>query len=172
MKRLALLPLLMFAFACSDSTLLQPEEDLTIAAAARAARTVLTWQEAFDQSYAGDNFTTQSGVLHLWGIDNGFFVTGDLEGYSHVYGRCEIDLNSGKGGCSLTISYAITEYLSQSVDGGFECVGHSKIKGFPAALVQNGYFNCKGTGDFAGLNMKATGTNENLPNYVMTGEIW
>jgi hypothetical protein len=173
MRRLIFLPLLVFAVACNDSTLVQPENDLTIAADARAARTVVTWQEVFDQSYAGESFTTPSGVLHMWGIENGFNLTGDLEGYSLVYGRCQINLNSGEGGCgSITISYAIDEYLSAPVDGGFECAGHTEIEGFPAALVQRGYFDCKGTGYFEGLHMKAQGTNENLPAYQMTGEIW
>ena len=174
MRGLALLPLIMLMFACGDSTLVQPEDDLTIAAAARAGRTVLTWQEAFDQSWdAGESFATPSGVLHMWGIDNGFFVTGDLEGYSHVYGRCQINLNSGKGACTLTASYAITEYLSQSVDGGFECVGTSKLEDFPV-FTQYGRQECKGTGDFEGLRVKAETYNP-IPGgttYATTAEIW
>jgi len=100
-------------------------------------------------------------------------VTGDLEGYSHVYGRCQINISNGKGACSLTSSYAITEYLSQSVDGGFECVGTSKMEDFPV-FTQYGRQECKGTGDFEGLRMKTDVYNPTpgVGNYETTGEIW
>jgi hypothetical protein len=66
MKRLALLPLAMLVFACNDSTLVQPEDnaDLQIVAAARASRTVWTWQEEFVESLEeGYLRITPSGVL-------------------------------------------------------------------------------------------------------------
>jgi len=163
----------MLVFSCGDSTLVQPEDDLTIAAAARASRTVLNWQESFDhQEDAGDSFVTESGVLHMWGIHNVFEVAGDVNGYAHVYGRCTINLSNGKGTCSIKAVYDIAG-SGLTGSGTFECAGDSKLEDFPV-FVQHGYGNCKGTGDYAGLHMKYHTYNP-IPGgttYDTTAEIW
>ena len=167
MRWLALVSLLALA-ACSDAGVMEPESEATFSAAS-APWLVLTWQETFDQPFAGESTVTPSGILHMKNIDNGFFVSGDLVGYVHAYGRAMIDLGTGRGNGSGTSVYQLTE----PGIGTLECNWHSKIAGFPV-FVQHGEFTCGGTGYFEGWKVKISGNNVNNPGigiYDAIGEV-
>jgi hypothetical protein len=102
-------------------------------------------------------------------IDNGFFVTGGIEGYVHVYGRARIDLRTGLGNASGTAVYELT---APGV-GTLECNWHSKLYEFPVFL-QYGQSTCTGTGYFQGWKLKAKTSNESNPGvgiYSVMGEV-
>ena len=167
MRRLLYLPVLVFALACNDSAVFQPSENPTFSAAS-APWAVLTWQETFDQQYAGEVSVTPSGILQMKNIDNGFFVTGELVGYANVYGRAVIDTRTGLGNGSGSAHYDLTV----PGVGTLECQWHSKIYDFPV-FTQYGESSCKGTGYFEGWKVKARTNNETtgVGIYDVTGEI-
>ncbi len=108
--------------------------------------------------------------MHLSDVDNGFFVTGDVVGYSHAYGRARIDTRTGEGNGSGTLHYDLTE----PGVGTLECNWHSKIHSFPGPFVQNSEMVCHGTGHFDGWLVKARGNNEANPGvgvYTATAEV-
>ncbi len=156
------------AVSCNDATVFQPDEDATFSSAS-APLMVLSWQETFDQQYAGEVGVTPSGIMHMEGIDNGFVATGDLEGYVHFYGRAMIDTRTGIGNGSGSAHYDLTK----PGVGTLECQWHSKLYDFPDPFVQYAQISCKGTGYFEGWKVKMTGNNENNPGlgiYDVTGE--
>ena len=162
------IPLLAFAMACSDASVVEPKAEALFSPAS-APWLVLTWQETFDQSYAGETMVTPSQVLQMRDIDNGFFVTGGVVGYGHVYGRAALNLRTGEGNGSGTAVYQLTE----PGVGTLECNWHSAIHGFPV-FVQYGQYTCKGTGFYEGWKVKVTGNNESNPGvgiYTQTAEI-
>ena len=173
MRRLALLPLLMFAFACNNSTPVQPDADLMLAAT-QAGRMV------YDVEYLGDDpgsdwgnsRITPSNVLFITDFDFGYFVVGDLVGYQNlVGGSCKINLKNGKGTCNALAYYD----FDSPYDGTFECRMHGSIENYPEHLQYAKIFSCKGTGDFEGKNMHGTVNNEANPgvgDFVGTLEIW
>jgi len=168
MRKALLYPILTLALACNDATVFQPDEDLTFSAAS-APWLVLTWQETFDQPYAGESWVTESGILQMRSIDNGFSVTGELVGYAHVYGRVMIDTRTGNGNGSGSAHYDLTE----PGVGTLECTWNSKLYEFPV-FVQYGQSFCKGTGHFEGWKVKGTTTNETNPGigvYDVTAEV-
>ncbi len=164
MRRLALVPLVMLAFACNDSTLVQP--DALMLAAPQAGRTVYE----FDLIDVGPNDwgtlrETPSGILHLWGYHFIYEAEGELEGFQHVYGRGRIDTNTGKGNASGTQLFELTK----PGVGTFECRWHSQIDGD----AQHGWFySCKGTGEFEGMKMKGESVTEDGLIFASTAEIW
>ena len=164
MRRLALLPLLMFAFACNDSTLVQPENDLTIAAA-QAPRTVYAFDLIDDPPHDyGESLTTPSGILHMWDYDFVYEAVGDFVGVQHVYGRATINTNTGKGNASGTQLFELTE----PGVGTWECRWHSQIDG----AAQHGWFySCKGTGYFEGMKMKGESVSETGDIFASFAEI-
>jgi hypothetical protein len=168
MRKLALGPLLVLALACSDSSVLQPDDDFSISAAA-APRMVLTWQETLDLGDWGEQSLTPGGVLQLRNFDFGYSVAGDLVGYNHVMGRAMIDTKTGQGNGSGPAHLDLT---SPGV-GTLECTWHSKIYDYPV-ILQYGEGSCEGTGYYEGWKMKFTGSNENNPGlaiYDYTAEV-
>ena len=85
---------------------------------------ILNSVETFDQPYAGDVSVTPSGILHMRNIHNGFVVTGDMEGYNHIYGQAMIDTRTGRVDANR-FRRVIGEVGVQGSDqGGFEESGH------------------------------------------------
>ncbi len=167
MRKLALLPVLVFAVACSDSTVVRP--DVLSISAARAPRMVLTWQETLDLGDWGEQRLTPGGVLQLRNFDFGYLVAGDLSGYSHVYGRAMIDTKTGRGNGSGPAHYDLTV----PGVGTLECRWHSKIYNYPV-IVQYGEASCEGTGYYEGWKLTVTTNNANnpgLPIYDYIAEV-
>jgi hypothetical protein len=153
MRRLALLPLLAFVFACGDSTLLQPEEDQTIAASAhdrgRDARMEYTFQFSFDQALYPED-----------AIINGFFVTGDLEGYAYLTGQAAItDPSNGFAEGDGLMMVVLTE----PGIGAFNCSWRATWEDFFAGLNLGEWYACTGTGDFEGKKLWSENNNARDP---------
>jgi len=148
----------MFAFACGDSTLVQPEEDLTIAASAhdqgRDARMEYTFQFSFDQAFPG-------GV-------NGYFVTGELVGYAYFTGQATLDENTGFSEGNGLMMLVLTE----PGIGAFNCSWRATWEDFWAVNFGE-WFACTGTGDFEGKKMRSENDNvENAPVLDAVAVIW
>ncbi len=193
MKR-TLLPLLLFALACGDGNLLQPDQNMgitphgppTVLAADHHA--VEKWTFQTDVTFVGPVIgdltphVTPSGVIHAGYTVNHFRMDSeDIVGDWYFKGKYHINMENGKGrSIGGTILGEITWSKIGKV-GTFECVGAYKIENYPdpAAFIQYGNVSgCQGTGDFEGMKMKGYLTNEANPGlgfatiYDFTGEIW
>ena len=157
MRKLLLLPILALALACEEAPNHQADADPLFAPASRQLM-VLNAVETFDQPYTGDITVTPSGILHMRNIHNGFVVSGDLEGYNHVYGQAMIDTRTGRGEASGTSLYELT---SPGV-GTLECTWKSKLYDYPVFL-QYAKYTCNGTGYFEGMKVKIYGNNDANP---------
>jgi len=169
---LAATSLVFLTLACDGQpvepeTSTQPNVDPSFGA---TSTLTLDWQETFDQPYAGSSRVTPSGILHLSEVDNGFFVTGDVVGYSHAYGGARVDTRTGQGNGSGTLHYDLTE----PGVGALDCTWHSKLYNFPGPFVQYSEMVCHGSGYFDGWKMKVSGNNEANPGvgiYTATAEV-
>ena len=178
MKKLNVLPFLLFALACGDSTLVEPpaetELDLVVTAD-RAVRTEYTFQANRDWSCGEAEGClpatvryTPSGVGFFNDFRALFVVTGGLVGDLWVMADIKINLNNGKGTASGTAFFDLTE----PGVGTFECQVHADYEGYNAAssfrYVEHArYSSCEGTGDFEGKKMKAWLNNEANPGLAI-----
>ena len=121
---------------------------------------------------------TPSLIAHFSNGTNGFFVTGDLEGYALISGGSgtgQFNLRSGEGIGSGTLHVDLT---APGV-GAFDCHWHASWEGYmpPDWLyIEYGkWFNCKGSGDFEGKRMVLWNDNAETPGLPYNqgiAEIW
>ena len=185
MHRLVFLSLLALLIGCNDSTPLDSPvgpELTVIAAADRAMRTQFAVQSAPDPACSecapfGERLTP-SFVGHYSGGTNGFLVTGELEGRALISGgtnSANINLRNGKGSGSGTLHLELTKPKV----GAFDCHWHAKWEGYgpPSwAFVEYAkWFNCKGSGQFQGMQMVLWNDNAANPGVPLASgiaEMW
>ena len=182
MTRLLLLPGLVVCFACSeiaapDAPAVDPLSELIASQDARGAGAD-KWQFEATLTFIGtlepeEIRITPSGVIHGTDLVNAFEMTGDLEGTVYFIGKYHLNPKTGMGG-SVAAPNLIE--ITSPGQGAFECRSSYKLEGFPTAVVQYGVLTgCAGSGDFAGMRMKAWTSNEANPGvyvYEFVGEIW
>jgi hypothetical protein len=168
MRKLLLIPMLALVLACEDAAVYQPDADPLFAPASRPLM-VLTWQQMPDQYFSGKTWLTPSGIIQIRNAHSGAWVTGDVEGYAHVYGQGHIDTRTGRGEGS---GHSVFELTSPGV-GTLECTWTNTTYDWPV-LRQYSKFTCQGTGYYEGWKVKAEGTNEANPGsgpYTITAEV-
>ena len=193
MRMLALSSLLLFAFACTDANMVQPEPDPSVNPALSA--------DPFSNVHGGMEFTAQmvfvgtvnpadlhitpSDVWHGSGLANEFQLTGDIEGLGYFQGDYHINTNNGKGRSISQPSLTVIEGSTWGMTGTFVCNNTSRIQDFsltdPETMMQAGNMTgCLGTGDFEGMRMNVRLSNEANPGnggaevtfYDFWGVIW
>ncbi len=185
MRKLLLLSFLALVSACADGTPIappmEPEMDLMMAAA-NAGRTqyVVQFMADFecDQCSPWDEHFTPSMSYHSGNGTNGFFVTGELEGYALISGgtnAANVNFRNGKGTGSGTLHVDLT----LPAEGAFDCHWHASWEGYMPPdfmYVEYGkWFNCKGSGAFEGKQMVLWNDNSANPGWPYNegvAEIW
>jgi hypothetical protein len=190
-RKLAFLPLLALVFACADGNPMQPDDPLpslsdqpTLAVSEKPAANP-KWEFSATLPFLGpvdpgEIRVNPAGILFAEGIVNEFGVDGTLDGEPltglwYFIGDYVFNQNEGTGRSrARPVLWVIEE--SALGEGTFECVGTFKIENALTRMIQYGNITgCHGTGDFAGMRMKAYTTNENTPFpfiYEAWGEIW
>lgn len=180
-----LIPFLALALACTDTTLIEPPtgpELDPVVAADKAGRTqyVVQFMADFecDQCSPWEERVTPSMLYHTGNGTNGFFVTGELEGYALISGGTNagnVNFRTGKGIGSGTLHVDLT----QPAEGAFDCHWHATWEGYMPPdwiYVEYGkWFNCKGFGAFEGKQMTLWNDNAANPGWPYNegiAEIW
>jgi hypothetical protein len=187
MRILAVLPVLVLAAACVDTTPVGPPDDagLTVdASVLPAAGTSYSFHASVDPlcgpaegCSGGTSWATPSGVLHGKDVTLRLVLTGPLAGEAWVSFDYGINLGNGKGvGHGVTVLFNLTDPGS----GSFECTaGHGGFDGYMPPLFafveHTTYLGCHGSGDFDGMGMMFRMTNEANPGigeYEGTAQVW
>lgn len=170
MRKLILFPVFMLALACNDGTLVQPEDNPTVAAAAAAAKTrpfstTLTWLGPVGPA----EFRQTGNVARQCG-GNRYGHSGDLVGTAIHTGCTAVNSLTGKGTGEGELTIDLTEAWGDPVVGGFEGEWLAWIDG----TVWRVKWWCKGYGDFEGMKLDVNITFDWLspPPLVADGVIF
>jgi len=185
MRSLVLFPIVVFGLSCTDVILTEPsmEPELEVRFTAdHAKRTQYEVQfmadSECDQCAPWEERVTPSLMYHTGGGTNGFFVTGDLEGYALISGgknAANVNFRTGEGIGSGTLHVDLTA----PAEGAFDCHWHASWEGYMPPdwiYVEYGkWFNCKGSGAFEGKQMVLWNDNSANPGWPLNeglAEIW
>jgi len=187
MRKVLFLPSFPLLFACADGTPLQPDlqEGQRLLSVAQSPGPDGGWSFQTDAVLVGPvepgtTRATPSGVMHIDGVVNESAMTGDLNGSWFFIDKFHAFSKQARGrSIPSPVLIVITE--SDLGSGIFECAGSFKFENYPdfETFIQYGNVSgCHGTGDFAGMRMKAYLTNEADPGlgfvttYDFSGKIW
>jgi hypothetical protein len=184
MKRLALLPILTLALACSDDGILQPEPAVP-PDVVMAARPFTPANGGLEFTVVGSYVTTLApgttritpgGVMLIEDYSNLFDVTGDLEGSMIWTGNVHTVLDKLAGpALGQTVVLEISKVLGEDVSGNFVCRSNGLSIGYGTAdfTYHGKMIGCAGHGDFDGMHLKADfAVRTGGVVYDVTGVIW
>lgn len=178
MRTLAALTVLTLATACADAGIVQPEPE--------SMDTPVSFDRAMDMPGAMEFFSTftfvaerdpgvvhitPSGVRHRTGLVHEWAMVGDLTGPVFFEGNVNVNPSTGKGvaiGKPLWFNVQISKW---EMTGTFACNNLGMLENYPAPdFTMHGHLSgCKGTGDFEGMNLWASFSNEDSPGLPYPG---
>lgn len=188
MRSVPIVLLTLAAFVgCTDGTMVQPEPDLAVFASnfdnsqfanVNGGVEFQTRLNFVGPLAPGEVQVTPGGVMHVLGAANlfAFEEGGPLEGTWTFSGKWHMNMKTGKG---KSINMDGLMVLTAPGTGTFDCTVTGTLEGYlppDYPFIQYGNFTgCRGTGDFAGMQMKGRFTNEANPgggNYDFWGVMW
>jgi len=189
MRKLAFLPLIALVLSCSDSTLVQPPIETELAVTQASAKGLAEGQRTqYAIQFVQDAFCTDCDPMEMWMTPsmivhfgngtNGFFLTGELEGYALISAGTNGAMANFRNGKAVGSGILHVDLTVPKV-GAFDCHWHAQWENYAPPFdtyVEYGkWFNCKGSGGFEGERMVLWNDNSATPGLPLnTGiaEIW